>query len=426
MRQYVLLIFLLLTWGVAVAKPVVELKPTTLDFKTQTVDIASKPQNVTLKNIGQDELENIRFSLAGANKDEFSTPTTMCQSLAPKQSCTVSITFTPKNEGARTASLSVKSNASPSEVTLKGTGKIEEPKVSLTPSAVSFGTQTVGITSAEKTVILKNTGNGLLKNISIKIEGKVKDEFATPTTTCTPLLKGESCEIMITFTPKAEGSREATLSIKSNAPSSPNTLALKGIGQTKSAEYPALNKGMAINLAGEPLETVAEFFGGTAVAGGEFSETQSVKLVLDTDGNPIGESVVVAGTIKPDAEDVGQPADIFVVGFYVYPDLDGNVLGSFADCKNPTPDKGGFYMLSDRKALKIEAWDTNPATLLPLDKGITLSSPLLLTEESGLELYKGNFYAPGRLCVYFAYQVPSGKLVFNGEKTVNITITKAK
>lgn len=427
MKRYIFLILLLFVNSV-VAEPLVELKPSTLDFKTQTVDIASKSQNITLKNVGQDELKSIRLSIAGTNKDEFSTPTTMCQPLAPKQSCTVSVTFTPKGEGTRSALLSVRSNAStsPDEVTLKGIGKIEEPKVSLTPAALSFGAQTVNVTSVGKTVTLKNTGNGLLKNISIKIEGKSKDEFATPSTTCVPLLKGESCEITITFTPKAEGDREATLSVKSNAPSSPDTLVLKGIGKTIGSEYPSLNKGMAINLSGEALETAAEFSGGVAVAGGEFSTPQTVKLILDTTGNPTGEQVVVAGMITPDEGDIGQKADIFVVGYYVYPDVDGNVLGNFADCKNPTPDKGGFYMLSNRKALTIEAWDTNPATLLPLDKGITLSSPLLLTEESGLELYKGNFYATGLLCVYFAYQVPSGKLVFNGEKTIDITITKAK
>jgi hypothetical protein len=426
MKQYLSLAFFLCVGSVAIAEPSVELKPTTLDFKTQTTEIASKAQTVTLKNVGQDELKNLRFSIGGTNKDEFSTPTTTCQPLASKKSCTISITFTPKKEGARNALLSVKSNAStsPDEVILKGTGKIEEPKVSLTPSAVSFGAQAVGTTSTEKTVTLKNTGKGLLKNISVKIEGKLKNEFATPTTTCTPLKPGESCTMTVTFTPKTEGNQEATLSVKSSASSSPNTITLKGIGKAKGAEYASLNKGMAINLLGESMETAAEFFGGIAVEGGEFSEMQEVKLILGDNGQPIGESVVVAGVIAPDAEDVGKKADTFVVGFYVYPDIEGHVIGSFEDCQNPTPEKGGFYMLSNREALAIEAWDTNPATLLPLDRGVTVSDPLMLTEESGLELYKGNFYAPGRLCVYFAYQTTGGKLVFNGEKTINIVITQ--
>jgi FG-GAP-like repeat/Abnormal spindle-like microcephaly-assoc'd, ASPM-SPD-2-Hydin len=76
----------------------VSFSPTTaLNFKKQAVGTKSAAQKVTLTNSGTAELKISSIKAAG----QFGMSTTCHPNLAPKTTCTVSVTFTPVSQGAK-------------------------------------------------------------------------------------------------------------------------------------------------------------------------------------------------------------------------------------------------------------------------------------------------------------------------------------
>ena len=103
--------------------------------------------------------------------------------------------------------------------------------VSLSPTSLNFGDQTVGVASAAKMVTLQNTGNVNLSITSIQITGANSGDFKSGTCPSS-LSPNTSCQISVTFTPAAAGTRNASLSVADNAAGSPQSVALTGIGTT--------------------------------------------------------------------------------------------------------------------------------------------------------------------------------------------------
>ena len=103
--------------------------------------------------------------------------------------------------------------------------------VSLSPTSLNFGDQTVGVASAAKMVMLQNTGNTNLSITSIQITGANNGDFKSGTC-ASSLSPNTSCQISVIFTPAAAGTRNATLSIADTASGSPQSVALTGTGTT--------------------------------------------------------------------------------------------------------------------------------------------------------------------------------------------------
>jgi Abnormal spindle-like microcephaly-assoc'd, ASPM-SPD-2-Hydin len=227
---------------VGTAGPTVSLSPTSLAFADQTVGSTSDPQNVTLTNTGSATLNISSITLGGTNPGDFAfDATTMCPltagQVAAGTSCIIAVTFTPTAAGARSASVSIADDApgSPQSVPLNGNGIAAAPAVTLVPASLGFGTQTVGSTSDPQSVTLTNTGTAPLNITSIALGGGIPGDYAfDPSTTC-PLTggqvaPGDSCMIALTFTPSDVGTRTAQVSISDNAPGSPQTIPLTGVG----------------------------------------------------------------------------------------------------------------------------------------------------------------------------------------------------
>ena len=101
--------------------------------------------------------------------------------------------------------------------------------VQLSPTSLNFGNQTVGIASASQKVTLSNTGNIAL-TISIGITGANSSDFGQTSTCGSSVAAGGSCTITVTFTPTASGTRNAAITITDNAPNSPQSVSLTGVG----------------------------------------------------------------------------------------------------------------------------------------------------------------------------------------------------
>ena len=218
--------------GVAPA-PVAGISPSSLTFSNQSVGTTSASQPVTISNTGNAALNISAVTISGTNPSDFAKSADTCTgaTVAPNNTCTVSVTFTPSATGSRSASLNFTDNASnsPQTVSLSGTGA--GPVVSLS-APPTFPSEPIGTTSPSQTVTLTNTGGASLTFTAISVTGP----FATVAsgTTCStssPVGGSASCTVAVTFTPTAAGTASGSLSFSDNAPGSPQTIALSGTGQ---------------------------------------------------------------------------------------------------------------------------------------------------------------------------------------------------
>jgi hypothetical protein len=109
-------------------------------------------------------------------------------------------------------------------------GPVTVAVASLSPTSLTFSSQSVGTTSAAQIITLKNTGNGVLTLTSIAVTGTNSSDFAQSNTCGSSVAAGASCTISVTFTPAASGSRTAAVSFTDNATGSPQTVSLTGTG----------------------------------------------------------------------------------------------------------------------------------------------------------------------------------------------------
>lgn len=114
-------------------------------FPPTTVGLTSPPQVVTLQNDGNAALYITSLGISGGNASDFPTPSTTCPlsptPLAAGASCTITLTFSPTQEGTRSSSLVVVDNAP--------TGTQQIALVGTTPSAPA--TTTTGANSVTST-----------------------------------------------------------------------------------------------------------------------------------------------------------------------------------------------------------------------------------------------------------------------------------
>jgi Beta-propeller repeat/Abnormal spindle-like microcephaly-assoc'd, ASPM-SPD-2-Hydin len=106
------------------------------------------------------------------------------------------------------------------------------PNVGLSPG-LNFGNQNDGTTSAPLTITVTNTGNSTLTVSSVAINGTNAADFKE-TNTCTSagVAPQSTCAINVTFTPSISGTENATVTVTDNAPDSPESTTLTGVGES--------------------------------------------------------------------------------------------------------------------------------------------------------------------------------------------------
>ena len=114
--------------------PVLSLSPTSLTFASQAIGTTSTAQTITATNTGTANLFFNSVQESGEGLD-FTMVEDGCPglTLAPGQSCTTSVTFSPTTTGTRTATLTFTDNAanSPQAVTVTGTGTGTPPPLAI-------------------------------------------------------------------------------------------------------------------------------------------------------------------------------------------------------------------------------------------------------------------------------------------------------
>jgi sugar lactone lactonase YvrE len=218
-----------------------------LQFGSDPVGTTTSALNVTLENTGDTTLTlgTTVATVTGTDASDFALTSSTCgYNLQPGKTCVLSVTFDPAATGARTASLSVPTNAagSPQIVLLQGNGTAAAaPAASLSPTTISFPDTTAGTTSAAISTTLSNTGTAVLNISGITLTGANPTDFAETSTCGTTLAAGKTCTISATFTPAAVASYTASISVADDASGSPQTATLSGTGTAAPAPLAALS-----------------------------------------------------------------------------------------------------------------------------------------------------------------------------------------
>jgi uncharacterized repeat protein (TIGR01451 family) len=107
-----------------VIDPVASFNPPSLSFGTVKANSGTATKSVTLTSAGGTTLSVNGIAISGANPADFSQTNTCPASMAPKATCSISVTFKPKAKGSRSGSLVITTNAqnSPQRISLSGTG----------------------------------------------------------------------------------------------------------------------------------------------------------------------------------------------------------------------------------------------------------------------------------------------------------------
>jgi sugar lactone lactonase YvrE len=107
------------------------------------------------------------------------------------------------------------------------------PEVTLSPTSLDFGPQGVLRPTTPQVATLTNSGAAPLSITSIAITGQNSSDFAQ-TNNCpispNTLAPGDRCNITVVFSPIETGTLSAAVTITDNAPDSPQSVALTGIG----------------------------------------------------------------------------------------------------------------------------------------------------------------------------------------------------
>jgi hypothetical protein len=209
------------------------LSASSINFGETVVGEASAPKTVTLYNYQSTPLGitsitvPTNYAVSGGTCPNPGT-------LPASSSCTISVTLTPPSVAALpSGSLTINTNATntPNTASLSGTGTAQ---VTVSPTSLSFGNETVGSTSAAKTITVTNHLSSSLTIGTLSVTAGSPYSVGALSTCLNPTLaSGASCTVIVTFSPTTTGPAPvSSLSITDTASNSPQTVTLSGTGVT--------------------------------------------------------------------------------------------------------------------------------------------------------------------------------------------------
>ncbi len=216
-------------------QPAISLTPNSISFGNVPIGVANS-QTVTLTNPGSATLDITQLTGPGAgfSVSGLSAPLT----LLPGRTVKFSVSFAPSAAGSQTSSVSLVSNTptSPMRLSLSGAGVQQQSQISVQPGSLGFGSVNVG-SSGKQSLTVWNTGNAALSITAVNATGT---GFGTvglslPMT----VAAGGSGTIIVDFAPSTSGSVTGSLSLLSNAPTSPTGITLSGTGTAQAVQLSA-------------------------------------------------------------------------------------------------------------------------------------------------------------------------------------------
>lgn len=229
-----------------------------VSFGNQAVKSTSAASSITVTNKGTTAVTMGAITLNETT--DFAIATNSCpasgSTLAAKGTCAIGVTFTPATTGAKKGAVIINDNdpSSPQVIGLSGTGT---STVGASPASVTFASVPISATSASSEVILTNsTGKSLtLGTPAVTLTGPFVNAKTTSCTNGLVIASGQTCDVFVQFKPTAEGYATGTLSIADSDPTSPQVVALSGLGTGVLFTPASLNLGTA-NVGSQVNSTV--------------------------------------------------------------------------------------------------------------------------------------------------------------------------
>ena len=199
--------------------------PSMHDFGSQALNTPSAPAVFTLSNASSNAIPigsptaASPFSIVGNN---------CAGSIPANGNCTISAAFTPTVNGQVMGQVTVPvslTGAPSMSATVKGNGGTSTV---LLPASADLGTAVVGAPEMTAPVTLQNSGSVALAISSIFASPPFAASHSCPSS----LAAGASCSILVKHNPLAAGSFNGTLTVNTNAPTSPHTVALTATVQS--------------------------------------------------------------------------------------------------------------------------------------------------------------------------------------------------
>ncbi|MCW5804736.1 MAG: choice-of-anchor D domain-containing protein, partial [Deltaproteobacteria bacterium] len=189
---------------------------TSKDFGSVVVGAPTPAYELTIVNDGDEPSGIPALATTGAFAVDASTCTAP---LAPGTTCGARVRFTPMFPGVATAELAATAEPGGTATTpLSGQGVAHALGLEVTPSTIEWRPTMVGDAGNlgfARTLRLRNTGTTTIDGISAGTIGPQLTEYSArgnpPSGTCTKLVPGEACDILVTLQPRAANRRIASL-----------------------------------------------------------------------------------------------------------------------------------------------------------------------------------------------------------------------
>jgi hypothetical protein len=216
----------------------VSLSPSTIQFGTTAVGLASPPTKVTLtNNTGVSiTLGNPSITITGPFVVAATSTCTNSLVIANKGTCIINAEFKPTKVGFASGTISVNDSdvTSPQSIAVSGYGT----GIKFTPTSINFGTVTKG-QQVSSTVTITNVGTTNVFFTGAEFSGTNSADFAdnyndSPpcgNNSSNPLKPGGTCNLTVYFTPSKTGTESGAYKVFDNSVGSPQTLPLTGKGQ---------------------------------------------------------------------------------------------------------------------------------------------------------------------------------------------------
>jgi hypothetical protein len=216
--------------------PIFNATPDPTEFPDTLIGNVAASQVVTVRNLGEESFDIDTVGLTGTDPGDFRILSETCSAttitVAPSN-CTVTVTFSPTAEGARTAALRFIDSApgAPHQVVLNGFGTPRVPAFDATPNPLDFGTVRTDATPPVRTITVSNTGNGPFTIADVTLDGTDVEQFEIVGTDCDGEIEPEgTCTIDVEFAPSGAGPRSAVVAVDDDAPGGPHRIPVIGEG----------------------------------------------------------------------------------------------------------------------------------------------------------------------------------------------------
>ncbi len=210
----------------AATLPTYTLSQTALTFPDTQPGMSSPAQDITATNNG-----TVPVIFGDLQPSAGFYASTTCHVLQPAQTCLITVSFHPAQLSGEAVigALEIPSNAAASLEFVTLLGSAFPAQLQLSPQSLDFPAVPVG-QSTEETLSVTNVSDLPLVLPAFTLSG----DFSAQTSSCplngAVLAAGQSCTLLIAFTPSAAGARTGTLTSSAGLTTSPQSVSLTGTG----------------------------------------------------------------------------------------------------------------------------------------------------------------------------------------------------